>query len=702
MVNLTLRQMDILNYVLQDTKQMKVKDFAKIYNVSTRTIYREIEAINNSISSFSVKIINTVDGLSFEGKKDEILNLKLSLPCFTSSLEAESKKKLIIAKLLQEKGPIKLQYFANKFHLSTATISNYLKDIKKWFSLKNIELISKPGVGVYIESDEKSIRHAIADILYKNCNIDQLINTMKKYDNNLGNNYNIKMDTSVLKLFNVIDYDTILIIERILEKIEKNINYEIEDRLYIELSIHLAIAIKRLQNNDKVSLDSSTLKNLKNTDEYKIAKLIAGYVEEEIDIDIPEEEIGYMTIQLQGVHVGSLSLNLNEKYLNTITEQVIKEASFVFNIDFESDNILKKDLTMHLLYSLYRLKSGYKIRNPLIDDIKKEYGDIFKKCNKSLEILRKLLDVKVSDDEVGYITMHFAASIERMKDKSEKLTVLNVLLVCSNGIGVSRMLSEKLRNVEQLNVVDTCSMFKIDEMLKKHKIDIIISTIPIERTDVKVILINPLFTEKDIEILEKNLNIKLSMKPLYKTSSPSKETFKELNTIINYGIQVNMIVKNTFLVDILTRDVNNLIQLLLNEIINNKLITRAESERIKKILKDRDKLSTIVLPTKGFAIYHCTSNHIKEPVVCVGKLKNPIELINLMDKKEKVHTTFLMIAPNKVKESVEIIGDISASIISEPDFITNLSNSKDITECRDLIKDALFKKLYSRIVKMIK
>jgi mannitol operon transcriptional antiterminator len=93
MVNLTLRQMDILNYVLQDTKQMKVKDFAKIYNVSTRTIYREIEAINNSISSFSVKIINTADGLSFEGKKDEILNLKLSLPCFTSPLEAESKKK---------------------------------------------------------------------------------------------------------------------------------------------------------------------------------------------------------------------------------------------------------------------------------------------------------------------------------------------------------------------------------------------------------------------------------------------------------------------------------------------------------------------------------------------------------------------------------------------------------------------------------
>lgn len=692
MINsLTLRQLNILSKVTYNEQPVNVKNCAKTYNVSTRTIYREIETINQYLNKFHLKVINNTGGLILKGNDEEIINLKLLIPCFNSALETNSKKKLILIELLQQKEPLKLQYFANKFRVSTSTISNYLKDIKSWFHDKNIDFISKPGVGIYIKADEKTIRHAIVDLLYKNCNTDELMSVIKK--NHLEN--------STLKLFNVIDYKTIYIVEKSLAKLERSIDYQIEDRLYVELSIHIALAIKRLINNEKINLNASIIKKLKNTKEYKIAEIIAKYIEDEINIIIPKEEIGYIAIQLQGVQLGSINLNLNEKYLHTITKEIILNAEYIFNINFSEDPILEKDLTMHLLYSLYRLKSGYKIRNPLIDDIKKEYGDIFNKCNLALDVLRKSLAIEINDDEIGYITMHFAASIERMKYKIKKF---NVLLVCSSGIGVSRMLYEKLKNVQQLNIVANSSLLKIDEMIKKYDLDLIISSVPLKRNDIKVINVNPMFTENDVKTLEKELNIKISIKNKKEQPSSIKDSFEELNVLTHYGTQINLIVNNTFLTQISANvnTVDALIQSLLNEIIKNKFITVKQCVKIKKLLEDREKLGAIILPNKGFAIYHCTSNSIKEPLICIGKLKVPIKLINLMDKKEDVYTAFLMIAPKKNKESLDVIGDISSSIISEPYFIKNLNTSNTLEECKKLIKEVLFKKLYLKILQIVK
>lgn len=697
--NLTLRQMNILNKVTDSEQPIKVKNFAKTYGVSTRTIYREIETINQSLKKFNSKVTNDTGGLILKGNNEEIMNLKLLLPCFNSALEANSKKKLILIELLQQKEPMKLQYFASKFGVSTSTISNYLKDIKDWFQNKNIDFISKPGVGIYIKTDEKSIRHAIVDLLYNNYNTDQLISIIKKYHNEPQENKNRQIDNTTFKLFNVIDYKTIYIVETALTKLEKSIDYQIEDRLYIELSIHIALAIKRLLNNEKINLDMSTLEKLEITEEYRIAEIITNYIKDEINIKIPKEEIGYIAIQLQGVQLGSINLNLNEKYLHTITKEIILNAEHIFSIHFSQDSILRKDLTMHLLYSLYRLKSGYKIRNPLIDDIKREYHDVFNKCNLALNVLRKSLDIEISDDEIGYITMHFAASIERMKDKTKKF---NVLVVCSSGIGVSRMLSEKLKNIQQLNIVAHSSVLKIDEMIKKYNADLIISSVPIKRNDIKVINVNPLFTEKDMKTLEKELNIEISIQENEEQPTNIKDNFEKLDILTHYGTQINLIVNNTVLTEISANNVDTLIQSLLNEIIRNKFITVKQSIKIKELLENREKLGTIILPKKGFAIYHCTSNSIKEPLVCIGKLKSPVTLINLMDKKEDVYTAFLMMAPIKSKESLEIVGDISSSIISEPDFIKSLNKSNTLEECKILIKEVLFKKLYLKILQIVK
>jgi mannitol operon transcriptional antiterminator len=52
--------------------------------------------------------------------------------------------------------------------VSEATISNDMDKVEPWFAVRGIELVRKPGFGVYLEGTEKQLRKAIVDFLYQN------------------------------------------------------------------------------------------------------------------------------------------------------------------------------------------------------------------------------------------------------------------------------------------------------------------------------------------------------------------------------------------------------------------------------------------------------------------------------------------------------------------------------------------------------
>ncbi|MDT8716196.1 BglG family transcription antiterminator [Clostridium sp. 19966] len=697
MDKLSSRQMDIVKKILNN-ENVTVKKIAQVNDVSTRTIYREIDSINKAISQYKVKIINTIDGMYLNGKEDDILEFKFKIQDSTSIAEAKNRNNFIIAELLQCKEPIKIQYFARKFNVSSSTISHDIKEVKEWLDRKNLSLISKQGVGVYIEGDEKNIRHALVDLLYENYNIEQLIDFIQNGSQESITIQNSKMEEINHRLLNIIDYKTIHMIEKSLYNIESTMEYKFDDRLYIELSIHLSLAIERLRNNEKISFDGPTLENLKKSKEYQVAKAIAQNIEKAIDIKIPQEELGYITVHLQGLKFGENALGISEKYLYSITEEVVNEASRIFNTNFENDSMLKNDLNMHLLYSIDRLKSGYKIRNPLISEIKRQYGEIFDKCDKVLNLLRQKLNAQISEDEVGYISMHFAAAMERMKEERE---AYNVLLVCASGIGTSRMLAARMKKIREINIVGVSSVLKIDEIIHKTPVDFIISTVPIKRNDKKVIIINPLLEESDISKLEKELNIKISMDK-EERGIPIEKKLENAEKIKAYSYEINVIIKNTLLAEVEAGSAGKIIEALLEEQVSKQIISYVAAKNIEGILKNREGMGTIIIPDKKFVIYHCVSKDIQEPIITVGKLRKSIMMINLIGKNELVCTAFLMVAPENNKESLEVIGDLSSSIIEQADFVGRLSESKSTKQCRQVIEKTLIKSLYSQIVRTFK
>ncbi|HAA64710.1 MAG TPA: transcriptional regulator, partial [Thermoanaerobacter sp.] len=161
------RQLQILRKILSSSNT-RMEDIMKEFDVSKRTVYREIASINEFVKNYNSKIVNKTDGLVIEGNVADIEKLKLDIVGYPSKFETEERRKMILSELLQLNEPVKLEYFSKKFGVTTSTISYDLKELEKWIEKQGLTLITKPGYGVYISGSENSFRKAIANFLYEN------------------------------------------------------------------------------------------------------------------------------------------------------------------------------------------------------------------------------------------------------------------------------------------------------------------------------------------------------------------------------------------------------------------------------------------------------------------------------------------------------------------------------------------------------
>ena len=105
-----------------------------------------------------------------------------------------------------------------------------------------------------------------------------------------------------------------------------------------------------------------------------------------------------------------------------IVEELIQEIHATSNLTLNESIYLT--LTDHISVSLEREKQGILCRNPLLPEIKQFYPQEYRLARLAVGIIRRYLQVTISDDEVGFITLHIVnASVNQ---GSCRLTCCNV------------------------------------------------------------------------------------------------------------------------------------------------------------------------------------------------------------------------------------------------------------------------------------
>jgi mannitol operon transcriptional antiterminator len=450
-------------------------------------------------------------------------------------------------------------------------------------------------------------------------------------------------------------------------------SYQLADDAYAALMVHLAIALKRIKDGEEITVNQEVLDNLKGKKEFVIASELVSSIAEAFKVEIPEAEIAYVTMHLMGSKgrggIYNDEISMTEDYhLVNISRKMIEKAEIELGIYLEDDEELLVGLVRHLELTINRIKLKLDIRNPLLEEIKEKYAELFEVSKQCAAILAEKENIEVPESEAAYIAMHLGSAVERKRKPQQKF---RAAVACTSGIGASRLLASRLsKEFENIEVTTLISTLDFDNQeIDNLNLDLIISTVAIPESEVPVIVVNPLLNEKQ----QQEINDFLLKNRAKNKSRNNKITLEEkLEMINNYNQGILEVLNNFQLInDYSFKNTAGLIEdaaaLLKDE--------PEQRERIKEDLSMREEKGSTVLKHNQIMLLHCQSRAVNEHYFAVIRPQESFEIIADNGSVAEIRIIVLMAAPLKGStQGREVLSEISHLLIENQDFIAAVNS----------------------------
>lgn len=657
-----------------------IQQLASNLEVSGRTIHRDLKSVEDVLHNYKLTLNKKSGvGVKVNGNKDNKRKLGLALTHVEqTNYTPDERQAIILSTLLETSEPIKLFTLANELKITIATVSNDLDKISEILETYELKLIRKRGYGVNISGSESNKRSALSFLISKYVDELDFILFIKE---NIEKKSKQQLDSISERLLGLVDQSKLVTIEKSIDHVRNELPYELADSAHIGLVVHLALAIERLQQGERIRFDLNYLNEIKDTKEYEIAENIINDLQDAFHMSIPKDEIGYITMHLLGAKLRSDHDYLVEESSLDIAfkaKELINYVSDKFGVDLTENKNLFNDLVTHLKPTMYRIQKGMHIKNPLLTEILNDYKELFSIIEDGC--IEVFPGTGFPQEEIAYLVLHFASATIRRGETSE----LSVLVICSSGIGTSKMLATRLtQEIPEISKIDNRSLFELDE-INLDSYNLIISTIPFREKVSNYILVSPILTEEEIHKIKAivSLQRKTNVKRQIVTEStvedhPQELIVTRLQRMQNYSkVTLDLLIefKVHTIKDALTKE-----EILKNACENLKEAQNIDTNtKVYNALVAREKLGGIGIPNTSLALYHARSESVRKSSFTIYALKHPVTLRGMDDQDMQVNTFLLMLLPeNSNSESREILSYISGLIISDQQSITTFQSQQE-------------------------
>ncbi len=464
------RCQDILRYLIYAEGYVTIQELSKEQNISKRSVYYDLCKINDWLESYQVEsvVIERKKGI-YISKKQQIAILELLKYVSANSLYLFSpmeRVKIIISNVLKRDHPIFIENFMNLCNVSRNTIISDLKVVVTKLKESNLNLVYENKEGYRIKGDVIKKR-SVFFLMFT-----ELVDLYKKDIIPLENK------EKVTEIYNR------------LQEIERHLQADYVSGILFSIAVFFSSIASR---NEELIFSIRDKMEISHTEEYK---LVTTYFK-----DFNESEQYYLSLHLLGSRLQTVPINLmkeSDQESYTLAKALVTEFSRLACVEFESVDEIEQALFAHLKTSLYRYRYGIQLGNPMLNDIKNQYPELFALTKKACEYLEQQIGVPIPDGEVAYITLHFGGCIEGGYTHKNNP---DILIVCPNGISTGNMLRKEVRTL-----VPHAKKIKVISLTQysSHKnYDVVISTVTIE--DAKnLIIVHPILTDNDrVMILRK-------------------------------------------------------------------------------------------------------------------------------------------------------------------------------------------------------
>ncbi|WP_269922164.1 BglG family transcription antiterminator [Psychrobacillus psychrodurans] len=659
------REKLIIEALIVEQEEITIKELSKKIDVSSRTIQRDLNNVQSILDSYELELIRKSGvGVQIIGNEHRKQELVQQLKQFRQrEYTLEERLTLILCILYESAEPVKLYSLSKDLGVSISTVSADLMKLEEQLQPVQLSILKKRGYGVELSGTENAKRRAISYAISKTLKEEGLFSLIKEKIHQKTSKYE---DPISERLMHLVDREKLGMIEEAMKDLYPDFSLSMTDSAYVGLIVHLALAIERILQGENITIDEAYLKQIALEPEYPIAKKIINMLMDRFQVDIPEAEVGYITMHLQGsklrqqegVLVESANLELYRKAKRLIQEME-KQTSFRLS----NNESLLEGLVTHLKPAIYRIEQNMGIVNPLLEEIQTNYKELFEQVKAATrKVFPKLL---IPEEEIGYLVMHFGSALIGVLGKGD----LKAYIICSSGIGTSKLLASKLlREIEEISEVSNISVFELNKLTNTiTDRDLIISTIYLQDFHREYIMVNPFLTTEEINQVQLYARRKmLIQKPqtLVKESHSTVEILTKKIEKLNQFSGVMLKVLKNFQLSL--QNEQNTVKQYMQEIcvlLEDRQIIE-EKEKVVEALLEREKSGGIGIPGTKLALYHTRNEYVQEPSFTIHKLKQAICTKGMDGNDMKVDTLLVLLSPEAfLKAGLEVLSLISTLII---------------------------------------
>ncbi len=484
---LSYRQIEILYLLIHEQTFIPINTIANQLGVSPRTIQYDIAYIEQYAETYHYNVSrNKAAGIKVTTANTTILNeLEHNL---TNQIHFSKDERLthIALKLFETTDPVSTKQLAHDVNVSRRTIADDIKMIQAQLDQYHLKLNYVHNKGFNIIGEEDHYRKAYAHFIH------QYMKQAAPF---------IEAD--------IFNSESIALVRRAIIKTLNSENYHLVQSAIDGLIYHILIAIQRLNENFSFDIPINEIDKWRHTNQYAIASKMIENLKRSCSVTFPESEIIFITLHLLGSKMTdcTISTNINEQHvLSENIQEFITCVSQELGIDMSNDHKLHTSLLTHIKPAIHRIKYDMIQANPLKQEVYKRYPQVVDAISKHISTIEKDTAISFNEDELTFIAIHFASSMER--GATNKQLMIKVVLLCGSGIGTSQLLKSKLNHLyPEFNIWDAYSIYQLDEkQLIQNNIDYVISTVPCDISVVPVINVDSFINEQSRQKLNQLIN----------------------------------------------------------------------------------------------------------------------------------------------------------------------------------------------------
>ncbi|HSR05410.1 MAG TPA: BglG family transcription antiterminator [Proteiniclasticum sp.] len=620
------RKEKIISILRSSNEWITGKEMSKIFNVSDRTIRSDIEKINREYDN---PVIEANKRKGYHIREGIILKVNSVVEDIPQS--PRERIYYILRKLLFNKSRLNIFELQEELFVSEFSIENDIKEAKKLIEPYEKITLERSRNFIYLEGEERYKRKVYKELLTKETK---------------GNFLNL---SNIAKYYK--DFDLLEIADEFNETVEKH-NYHIQGTTIILLMIHLGVAIERIMTNHHMKFEEESTK-LKNSVEYEIAEEFYHSIARKLDIVVPESEVKILAVLIMGKR-SSEYISRNEKNsikVEQLVQMILDDIIEKFDINFSEDQLLLNGLTMHIESLLLRTLNQNTSVNIYLKDIKWKYPLIFEMAIQVSVLIRQITGLDISEDEIGFITLHLGAAYERINQDK-----FSVVLIHPSKQSISNICEDKIITHfgDRIRIVERFDYFDQRKVMKENP-DIIITTLP----------------------LEHNLPIPTVLISLFVSYEDEGKIFSVLNHLEKnkyrkkYADEIYSLFKQEFFyetLDLGTRE--EVIDFMCQEIIDKGYA----EEGFRTSVHARESMASTSF-SYSFAIPHPLEVSSKESILSVAIMKNPIAW-----GEYEVRLVILLGFAENDQKIMKVFLDWMSSVLSDSKALAQLIKSQNKDE----------------------